>query len=66
MPSDRASAAALTLAASTSHVASIFSHLGAATSTIQYVLIASSSGLQQAVDQMNRDYINLANALSGS
>ncbi len=28
--------------------------------------IASSSGLQQAVDQMNQDYINLGNTLSGS
>jgi len=66
MPSDRASAAASALAASTSHVASIFSRLGAATSAIQYLLIASSSGLQQAVNQMNQDYITLGNALSGS
>ena len=66
MPSDRAGAAGLALAASTSHVATIFSHLGAATSAIQYLLIASSSGLQQAVDQLNQDYINLGNTLSGS
>jgi hypothetical protein len=66
MPSDQASAAALALAASTSNVASIFSHLGAATSAIQYLLIASSSGLQQAVNQMNQDYIDLRNMLSGS
>jgi Domain of unknown function (DUF4389) len=66
MPSDRASAAAAALAASTSQVARIFSHLGAATSAIQYLLIASSSGLQQAVAQMNQDYINLRNMLSGS
>ena len=37
----------------------------AATSASQYVNIASSSGLQQAVDQMNQDYIDLGNALSG-
>jgi len=66
MPSDRASAAAATLAASTSHVASIFSSLGAAASASQYVNIASSSGLQQAVDQMNQDFINLGNALPRS
>lgn len=65
MPSDRASAAASALAASTSRVASIFSSLGAATSASQYVSIASSSGLQQAVDQMNQDSINLGNALHG-
>jgi hypothetical protein len=40
--------------------------LGTATSAIQYLLIASSSGLQQAVDQVNQDYINLGNLLSGS
>jgi hypothetical protein len=64
MPSDRARAAALTLAASTSDVASIFASLGAAPWARQYMILASSSGLQQAVDQMNQDYINLGNALS--
>jgi hypothetical protein len=66
MPSDQASRAAAALANSASHVASIFASLGTATSVSQYLNIASSSGLQQAVDQMNQDYINLRNTLSSS
>jgi hypothetical protein len=65
MPSDQASAQAAALADSVSHVASIFARLGAATSAAQYVNIARSSGLQQAVAQMNQDYIALGNTLSG-
>ena len=66
MPNGSASAAASTLAASVTHVASIFSSLGAATSASQYLNIANTSGLQQAVNKMNQDYINLGNTLSGS
>ena len=64
MPSDQASAQAATLAGSVTHVASIFSQLGGATSVTQYENIANASGLQQAVIQMNQDYINLGNTLS--
>ncbi|HYB49024.1 MAG TPA: hypothetical protein VED20_16990, partial [Streptosporangiaceae bacterium] len=66
MPSDQASAQATTLADSVTHVASIFSSLGAATSVTQYIHIENTSGLQQAVLQMNQDYINLGNTLSNS
>jgi len=66
MPNGQASAAASTLAASVTHVASIFSSLGAATSAGQYVNIANASGLQQAVNQMNQNYISLGNTLSAS
>jgi hypothetical protein len=65
MPSDQASAQAATLADSVTHVAGIFAQLGAATSVTQYINIANASGLQQAVVQMNQDYINLGNTLSG-
>jgi tetrahydromethanopterin S-methyltransferase subunit B len=64
MPDGQASAAASTLAASVAHVATIFSSLGAATSANQYVSIANASGLQQAVTQMNQDYISLGNTLT--
>ena len=66
MPDGQASAAASTLAASVAHVATIFSSLGAATSANQYVSIANASGLQQALTQMNQDYINLGNTLTNS
>jgi hypothetical protein len=66
MPSDQASTASSALAASTSHLASIFSNLGGATSASQYLSIARASGLEQVVEQMNQAYINLANALPGS
>jgi Domain of unknown function (DUF4389) len=66
MPNGQASAAASKLAVSVTHVANIFSSLGAATSANQYVSIANASGLQQAVDQMNQDYINLGNTLTNS
>jgi hypothetical protein len=66
MPSAQTSTAAANLATSVSHVASIFSQLGAATTVSQYLSIANSSGLRQAVDQMNQDYINLGNTLNNS
>jgi hypothetical protein len=66
MPNAQASTAASTLATSVTHVANIFSSLAAATSPNQYVNIANASGLQQAVDQMNQDYINLGNTLTNS
>jgi hypothetical protein len=66
MPNGQASTAASKLAVSVTHVANIFSSLGAATSPNQYVSIANASGLQQAVDQMNQDYINLGSTLTNS
>ena len=66
MPSDQASAQATALADSVTHVAGIFSSLGAATSVTQYENIANASGLEQAVSQMSQDYSNLGNTLSNS
>jgi Domain of unknown function (DUF4389) len=66
MPSGQASSEAEALAASASHVASIFASLGAATSVSQYQDIANSSGVQQAVDQVNQDYVKLGDTLTNS
>jgi hypothetical protein len=64
MPSGQASSANAALVASVSNTASIFARLGAATTVDQYQSIVQSSGLQQSVDQMSRDYNNLGNALN--
>jgi Domain of unknown function (DUF4389) len=64
MPAGQASSADATLASSVSRTASIFARLGAATSASQYVSLASSSNLQQSVNQVNQDYTNLGNALN--
>ena len=62
MPSQGVAANAA-LAAAVSHTASIFARLGAATSATQYIGMASSAGLQQALDQVNQAYTNLGTAL---
>jgi hypothetical protein len=66
MPDAQTTADANSLAASASHVASIFASLGAATSVAQYQHIANSSGVQQAVSQVSQDYTTLANQLGNS
>jgi hypothetical protein len=65
MPSGQASSADAALASSASHTASIFARLGAATSADQYISLANSSGLHQSLVQLNQDYLNLADVLTG-
>jgi hypothetical protein len=62
MPS-RATAANAALIAAVSRTASIYARIGAATSASQYINTARASGLQQALNQVNQDYSNLAIAL---
>ena len=66
MPSAQASADAAALYSSSSHLASIFASLGATTSASQYENIANNSGIQQAGDQVNQDYVNLGELLNNS
>jgi len=63
MPS-QATAANAALAAAVSNTADIFAKLSTATSAKQYISEAQSSGLQQAVNQINQAYDNLGTALS--
>jgi len=63
MPS-QATAANAALAAAVSNTADIFTKLSTATSAKQYISEAQSSGLQQAVNQINQAYDNLGTALS--
>jgi hypothetical protein len=63
MPS-QAVAANAALASAVSRTAGIFAKLSTATSARQYISEAQSSGLQQAVDQINQAYDNLGTALS--
>lgn len=62
MPS-QATAANATLASAVSRTAGIYARLGAATSPTQYINIANSAGLNQALNQVNEDYTNLGTAL---
>ena len=62
MPS-QATAANEALAAALSRAASIYARMGAATSAIQFVTIAKTVDLNQALNQVNQDYTNLGTAL---
>lgn len=62
MPS-KATAANAALAKAVSSTASIYARLGTATSASQYISQASSAGLSQALNQVNKDYTNLGTAL---
>ena len=68
MPSGQASSDAADLASTTSHAASIFAALGAATSVNQYQSIgnAESNELQQSLEQIYTDYNALGTALTNS
>jgi len=68
MPSGQASSDAADLASTTSHAASIFAALGAATSVNQYQSIgnAESNDLQQSLEQIYTDYNALGTALTNS
>lgn len=62
MPS-QATAANTALATAVSRAASIYARLGAATSAFQFVTIANTVDLNQALNQVNQDYTNLGTAL---
>jgi hypothetical protein len=68
MPSGQASSDAADLASTTSHAASIFAALGAATSVSQYQRIGSadSNDLQKSLEQIYTDYNTLGTALTNS
>ena len=68
MPSGQASSDAADLASTTSHTASIFAALGAATSVSQYQSIGSadSNDLQQSLEQIYTEYNTLGTALTNS
>jgi Domain of unknown function (DUF4389) len=68
MPSGQASSDAADLASTTSHAASIFAALGAATSVNQYQSIgnAESNDLQQSLEQIYTNYNALGTALTNS
>jgi hypothetical protein len=64
MPSDEAKKGAASLASAVSQTASIFTQLSAATSPTKYISLASSSGVQQSVSQLNNEYLLLGGVLS--
>jgi len=63
MPSQAAPASSA-LATALDNTAAIFSRLGSATSTTQYLSLAAQANLNTSLNQVNQDYDNLGKALN--